>query len=270
MPTQESSRPHERTCRVTSPYVTSPEKLHPMRQGAFADTRRKKSLQLDQTHQEEQLSVSDIVSPKTPSLADRRIPYRILQTELRRFSSRSNTSLLSTEYEQAAASPPPGCHIVGEPVARRSSRPCSFSLFHGVTSSTETRQTQQASSWHAPRTDSATSRERFPDPLCSATKLQRGHRITSRERSQERLRSTTETTKLFKSSGSRYFADLVRRRQMQLADASTAKTKPKAANVGCQPPKLHLLQASPDSDSAILMALSSLVVAATIVFAHLL
>lgn len=57
---------------------------------------------------------------------------------------------------------------------------------------------------------------------------------------------------------------------MQLADASTAKTKPKAANVGCLPPKLHLLQALPDSDSAILMALSSLVVAATIVFAHLL
>lgn len=168
-PTQESSRPHERTCRVTSPYVTSPEKLQPMRQGGFADTRRKKSLQLDQTHQEEQLSVSDIVSPKTPSLADRRIPYRILQTELRRFSSRSNTSLLSTEYEQATASPPPGCHIVGEPVARRSSRP-------NDVKPTETRQTQQASSWHAPRTDSATSRERFPDPLCSATKLQRGHR----------------------------------------------------------------------------------------------
>jgi len=140
-----------------------------MRQGGFADTRRKKSLQLDQTHQEEQLSVSDIVSPKTPSLADRRIPYRILQTELRRFSSRSNTSLLSTEYEQATASPPPGCHIVGEPVARRSSRP-------NDVKPTETRQTQQASSWHAPRTDSATSRERFPDPLCSATKLQRGHR----------------------------------------------------------------------------------------------
>jgi len=162
----------------------------------------------------------------------------------------------------------------------------------------------------------AKSRERSRERSCSTTE-QRRHRATLRERSQEhfplrsavrtstterhghrthsRERSTSPTEIQKSSSGSRYYAELVRRRQldkMHLAKASSETQNPTSDS----PPSLQgarsksLTHASSASDlknltesriffdslfqnhSAIfiLTALSSLVMMATLIFAHLL
>jgi len=89
-------------------------------------------------------------------------------------------------------------------------------------SATKPRASSISETCHAPSTKElqsgcrASHREHSREHVCSATKS----RAFSRERSQERLNSATKHRN---SSGSLYFADLVRRRQMQLAATSSAK-----------------------------------------------
>jgi len=131
----------------------------------------------------------------------------------------------------------------------------------------------------------ASHREHSREHVCSATKS----RASSRERSQERL---NPATKHRNSSGSLYFADLVRRRQMQLSATSSAKNGADmcqrhsselqiirhgltASVSGLETTELKNLRVvgslvqSPSPVLIIFMSLSSLVIAA-VVFAHLL
>jgi len=177
--------------------------------------------------------------------------------------STTSLSRLCTPFDDQEAAPPPTLPLhrtrsdSNEPVAPHG-RAMSSRLHHAMTSAIS--ETSQASVEEASTKDlytgrRASHRDHSRERLCSATKLRASSisetcqvpstkelhpgrrashkehsrervcsatksRVSSRERSQERLNSAT---KHHNSSGSLYFADLVRRRQIQLAATSSAK-----------------------------------------------
>jgi len=153
-------------------------------------------------------------------------------------------------------------------------------------STTKLRASSISETCHAPSTKElhpnrrASHEEHSRERVCSATKS----RVSSRERSQERLNLAT---KHHNSSGSLYFADLVRRRQIQLAEKNGNDMCPRRSS------ELHTMRHGlTDSNSGlemttsktlvgsliqslsqfliILMSLSGLVIAVTVVVTHLL